>query len=434
MLRARQRLDKYRIGRRIGEGGFANVYEAMDTIEGVRVALKVPHSHLITRDVLRDFRNEVRLVAQLDHPNILPLKNASFIDGRFVVAFPLGEKTLADRLHSRMSLSTALDLAEQILEALAYAHRWGVIHCDVKPENFILFPENRLRLTDFGVSKVAQRTIQASGSGTVGFIAPEQAMGKPSFRSDVFSAGLVLYRMLAGKLPEWPYDWPPAGFARIRSRLHPDLIELLRRAIIVDPRKRFADAEQMLAAFRRAKSKALNYSGGHHRRNGSTNGKASPDWQTVRRKQFQRQFGKALETRHSCSRCNGPVSEYMQACPWCGVVRKTHRDETQFPAKCPRCNRGMKLDWKFCPWCFGPGFEVTTSREFSDKRYRYRCSNASCGRKVLMPFMRYCPWCRRKVRRKWKLPGTRDHCQGCGSDVYASFWDFCPWCTKSLRR
>lgn len=259
MLRARQRLDKYRIGRRIGEGGFANVYEAMDTIEGVRVALKVPHTHLITREVLRDFRHEVRLVARLDHPNILPLKNASFIDGHFVVAFPLGERTLADRLQSRIALGTALELAEQMLEALAYAHGHGIIHCDVKPENFILFAENRLRLTDFGVSKVAQRTIQASGSGTVGYIAPEQAMGKPSFRSDVFSAGLIAYRMFSGILPEWPFTWPLPGMAVLRRKAHPDLIAVLRKALEVDSRKRYKDAGVMARAFSRVKRSALGF-------------------------------------------------------------------------------------------------------------------------------------------------------------------------------
>jgi serine/threonine protein kinase len=96
-----------------------------------------------------------------------------------------------------------------MIEAVAYAHRQRIIHCDIKPENFILFPDNRLRLTDFGIARVAQNTVAGSGSGTVGYMAPEQAMGKPSMRSDVFSLGLVIYRMLTGQLPEWPFEWPP---------------------------------------------------------------------------------------------------------------------------------------------------------------------------------------------------------------------------------
>ena len=100
------------------------------------------------------------------------------------------------------ALDLAVKLADQMLEAVAWAHAHRIIHCDVKPDNFILFTDNRIRLADFGIAKVAMKTIRASGSGTVGYVAPEQAVGKPSFRSDVFSLGLILYRMLSGKLPE----------------------------------------------------------------------------------------------------------------------------------------------------------------------------------------------------------------------------------------
>ena len=430
MLRKGRRLGKYRVGRRIAEGAFADVYQALDTIEGLRVALKVPHAQLLSREVMEDFRNEVRLVARLDHPNILPVKDASIIDSHFVIVFPLGERTLADRMQRRMSLRTVLDYADQMLDGVAHAHANRVIHCDIKPENFILFPGNRLRLADFGIAKLARRTVQASGSGTVGYVAPEQAMGKPSFRSDVFSLGLVLYRMLSGRLPEWPYTWPPPGFDRLRRRVHPDLVAVVRKAMEVDPRKRFKDAEPMRAAVRRVRPRAL------RRGAGRAVPKAAParkhDWQTVRRKQFQKEYGKTLQTRFSCHRCGGPVAESMQACPWCGVKRAVHRDETSFPARCPRCGRGMKLDWTYCPWCYGPGFERTTTREYTDARYTARCSNSACSRRLLMPFMRYCPWCRRKVRRAWKVPGTTDTCPACGWGVLKSFWDYCPWCGKHL--
>jgi serine/threonine-protein kinase len=259
MLKPRQKLGKYRIERRLGEGGFAVVYQAMDTIEGLRVALKLPHPKLVNDEVLEDFRKEVRLIAKLEHPNILPLKDASFIEDRFVIVFQLGDSTLVERLRHRMSLETALDFAEQMLEAVAYAHRLKIIHCDVTPHNLILFPGNRLKLADFGIAKVAQRTIKGSGSGTVGFMAPEQAMGRPSAKSDVFSAGLIIYRMLSGWWPEYPYDWPPAGYQRLRRRAHPDLVKFLRRAIEPSPRKRFRDAEQMLEAFRGAKATALRH-------------------------------------------------------------------------------------------------------------------------------------------------------------------------------
>lgn len=252
-LRARQRVGKYRIEGRLGTGGFAHVYQAMDTIEGVRVALKLPHAHFVTEEVLRDFKNEVRIVAKLDHPNILPLKDASVIDGKFVLTYPLGDGSLSERLRKRMSTATALDYAEQMLEALAYAHEQRIVHCDVKPDNVILFDTHRVRLADFGIAKVAQKTLKGRGTGTVGYMAPEQAMGKPTMRSDVFSMGLIIYRMLTGWWPEWPYEWPFPGHERLRGKVSPELIRFLRKATDVDQRKRYRDAMQMLEAFNKAR-------------------------------------------------------------------------------------------------------------------------------------------------------------------------------------
>lgn len=432
VLRTRQKLGKYRIERRVAQGGFASVYQAMDTIEGIRVALKIPHPRLLSDDMLSDFRSEVRLMAQLEHENILPLKDASFIDSHFVIVFPLGERSLAERLTNRMSLRASLDFADQMLSAVAYAHSKRVMHCDIKPENFILFSGNRLRLADFGIAKVAYRTVQASGSGTVGYCAPEQAMGKPSFRSDVFSLGLILYRMFAGQLPEWPYDWPPPGINRLRRSAHPNLVQLIRKSIELDPRKRFENAEQLRSAFLRILPYTLKSHSTKSAKRGTETTKRS--WKLIRRKQFQREYGKALETRYVCHRCDGPISEPMQACPWCGTRQPVFRCETRFPVQCPRCRRGLKSDWLYCPWCYGPGFEPATTRQYTDVRYSARCSNPDCSRKLLMPFMRYCPWCRRKVQRKWKVPGTNEVCASCGLGVTRSYWDYCPWCGKAIQK
>ncbi len=432
-LRAGQRLDKYKLERRLGTGGFATVYQALDTIEGIRVALKIPHPQLLSKEILAAFRSEARLMARLDHPNILPLRNASFISGHFVIVSVLGEGTLAERLAKRLAQKKALAYAEQALAAVAFAHQRRIIHCDVKPENLILFPGGRLRLTDFGISKVALRTLRASGSGTVGYVAPEQAMGRPSFRSDVFSLGLLLYRMLSGKLPEWPFTWPPPGHERLRRQVHPDLIRLVRRAMEVEPRKRFADAAQMLAAFRRVAPRARRAAESSPARARQRRAVSQPNWQAQRRKEFLRQYGGRLETRQSCASCSGPVSEAMRVCPWCGKGLKFAPQSTRFPAECRRCRRGMKLDWRYCPWCYGPGYEPHGARRYTDRRYAARCSEPRC-RKDLMPFMRYCPWCRRKVRRKWKIAGARESCSRCGWGVAGGFWSYCPWCGKSAQR
>lgn len=256
MIRSGQRLGKYRLKRRLAAGGFANVYEAFDTLERVSVALKVPLAEPLDAQLREDFEREIRISAKLQHPNILPLKNADFLGERLVMAYPIGERSLADRIVHRMSTRLALDYGEQLLLGLAYAHERRIMHCDVKPENVILFPDGVLRLSDFGLAKQVLRTRLVSSSGTLGYIAPEQAMGRPSRRSDVFSAGLILYRMLAGVLPQWPYDWPMPGLDRLR-RTSKEMVPVLQRALQVDARRRYRDAEQMLEAFVAAKKAIL---------------------------------------------------------------------------------------------------------------------------------------------------------------------------------
>jgi serine/threonine-protein kinase len=429
-----QRLGKYRLERRLGEGGFATVYRAYDTIEGVRVALKLPHPHLIDDASLEVFRKEVRVNAQLDHPGVLPIKYAGFIDERFVVVYPLGIETLGDRLTRRVALRKALGWIEQMLEAVAFAHRRRILHLDLKPDNFILFPGDRLRLADFGLARISHRTVAASGSGTVGYLAPEQALGRPSPRSDVFSLGLILYRVLTGALPEWPFDWPPPRFERLREKIPAETIAVLRRSLEVDHRRRFQDAGHMLAGFRRSRPRA----GSVERRRKKlpkrrpTAASSSPRWRQVRYREFRRRFGKVLDTRHHCPGCEGPVSEAMRNCPWCGKARTVHRDATPLPRRCPRCRRGLKLDWRFCPWCFGGAIGEVSSRAYSDRRYVGRC--AHCRSPRLMPFMSYCPTCNRKVTRRWKIEGAGGTCPRCGWGVVRDHWRVCPWCARRLAR
>ena len=429
MLRARQRFGKYLIERRIAEGGFATVYQAADTIEGVRVALKIPHTHLVNEACIASFRQEARLAAKLSHPNILPLKYADFIDGKFVIVTPLSDSSLEDRLQKRLSVKTALHYSEQMLCAAAYAHECKIIHCDIKPDNLLLFPNNQLLLTDFGIARIAHRTLQGSGGGTLGYVAPEQAMGRPSFRSDVFSLGIVMYRMLAGALPEWPYQWPMAGHDRLRARVSPALVELIKKSLAFDAADRFSTAEQMLATFSRIRQPLHAKLAVKKPRTTSARGLS---WQQLRRKEFQENFGAALGATCSCRKCQGPVAEPMLACPWCGDDRKKNPCATNFPVYCPRCCRGLKSDWPYCPWCYGGGFEVETKRHYPDRRYTARCANKKCTRKKLMPFMRYCPWCRVSTKRKWKIEGSSHSCQQCGWGVLPQYWTYCPWCTTRL--
>ena len=431
MLKSGQKLGKYRIRRRLARGGFGEVYEAQDTIEGISVALKIPLGP-VDEQTITDFRREARVAAKLEHPNVLPIKNADFAKETFFIAYPLGRETLADRLERRTSTKVLLDLAEQMLAALAHAHERGIIHCDVKPDNLIVFEDELIRLTDFGIAKIAQRTIDASASGSLGFMAPEQALGKPSARSDVFSAGLVLYKMLTGHVPTWPFDWPPPGFDRLR-RHPPELHAFLQRALKVDTRKRFRDAGQMLAAFRPVKAKALKNVAGRRTAKESSTTERDRDWRAIRQRQFKQRYGKSLRLDHVCGHCEQPVDERMVACPWCGDQPLDARGESSFPAQCPRCTRGIKLDWHYCPWCYGAKIGPQSNRAYSDKRYTgTKCVDPSCSRKVLMPFMRYCPWCNKKVRKRWSLGSSKSSCPKCEGRIAPGFWGWCAWCGTEI--
>ena len=365
-LKARQKLGKYRIERRISEGPIAAVYEAVDTIHGLHVALKIPHESSMSEHFLADFKREARLAHRLEHPNILPIRDASFIADRFVIAMPLGERSLASRMRRRLSTESALHLIEQAVAAVAHAHRANVIHCDIKPDNFILFPDNRLKLTDFGFSKVARR--HAEGVGL---------------------RHRRLHRAGAGRRPaEVPVGRVLARLGHLRALVRLPARVAVRLAAARDQacaRARRREARRLAAACDSgAARKAVQERGDdvprvqaraqrrRPRRSARAPSSEADDpslWQTVLFRQFRRKYGKSIEARYRCRHCAGPVSELMQCCPWCGTEPPLDRHRSRHPADCPRCHRGVKTDWHYCPSCYGPGFEVETTRRYSDKRY-----------------------------------------------------------------
>jgi serine/threonine-protein kinase len=239
----RQRVGKYRLVRKIGSGGFAVVFRARDTVQKIDVALKLPTSS--DPDDLDDLRYEVEVASKLSHPNLLPVLNADYVDGRLVVAYPLGQGCLHDRMKKPFTTREVFDITVQLLSGLHHAHENKVVHCDVKPGNVIIF-EVGVKLCDFGLCKRAADTFKTSQpGGTLGYMAPELAMGHPSPRSDLFSVGLIAWEMLTGKLPTWPYDWPPPGHEKVVEGCRP-LVEALRVALDPDARSRYSSAEVFL--------------------------------------------------------------------------------------------------------------------------------------------------------------------------------------------
>ena len=213
------------------------------------VALKIPKDD----DDHEMFLAEVKIQIRLEHPNILPVTNADYIDDILIVASPLGRESVREQMQRGIDTETALDYARQFLAGLAAAHEHDIVHCDVKPENLILFADGRIRLGDFGLAKHVHGSLSSGTSGTPGYLAPEQAHGRPSKASDVFAAALVIHELLTGQLPMWPFDRPLPGHDAMLE-CAPQVVEVLDKALQVDERERYQDAVEFVAAFEAATS------------------------------------------------------------------------------------------------------------------------------------------------------------------------------------
>ncbi|OLD27485.1 MAG: hypothetical protein AUJ04_03830 [Acidobacteria bacterium 13_1_40CM_3_55_6] len=216
-----QRMGHYQIINLIGEGGMGEVYLAEDVLLGRKVALKLLPAEF-TKDLqrLRRFQQEARAASALNHPNIITIHEIGEVDGlNFIVTEFIAGETLRQRMATaRLNLATVLDVATQTAGALAGAHAAGIVHRDLKPENIMVRPDGLIKVLDFGLAKLTEpgtsdveseaRTVARVDTkmgaimGTAQYMSPEQARGlKVDARTDIFSLGVVLYEMLAGRAP-----------------------------------------------------------------------------------------------------------------------------------------------------------------------------------------------------------------------------------------
>jgi len=258
----------YEIEREIGQGAFATVYIARDLKHERKVALKVLHADPTSETGELRFIREIRLLARLQHPNILPLHDSGHVESLLYYVMPyVSGETLRDRINRelRLSCETACSIARDAADALAYAHAQGVIHRDIKPENILLSAGHPI-LADFGIARaidlagVRQLTRTGMGSpGTPAYMSPEQLLGDQELdgRSDIYSLGCVLYEMLTGKPPFTGKDGfvkrftePPPSVLSLRPDLPRWVDGTVQRALARNPSDRYPTAQEFVAALR----------------------------------------------------------------------------------------------------------------------------------------------------------------------------------------
>ena len=250
---------RYRIVRKLGSGGMANVYLAEDEDLGRRVAIKILNERYANDDLfIERFRREAKSAAALSHPNIVSVYDRGEAEGTYYIAMEVIEgRSLKELIMTRgpLPIPQALAYSHEILEALRFAHRHGIIHRDIKPHNILI--GERLKVTDFGIARAGASQMTEAGSimGTAQYLSPEQARGAPvTASSDLYSVGIVLYEMLTGKVPFTGdsaieiamkhLNEAPKPPSKIRPEIPEELDQVVLRALSKNPEDRYQTAEE----------------------------------------------------------------------------------------------------------------------------------------------------------------------------------------------
>jgi eukaryotic-like serine/threonine-protein kinase len=256
--------ERYRLDRKIGSGGMADVWLADDTELDRQVAIKILHDRFAQdSEFVQRFQREAQAAAGLQHPNVVGIFDRGAFDGTYFIAMEYVDgPSLKDLVKGGMSPKDAIDFTRQILNAARFAHRKGIVHRDLKPQNVLIDDEGRARVADFGIARAGENSdITATGSvmGTAQYISPEQAQGKSTTpRSDIYSIGVILYEALTGRVPFEgesavavalkQVSEAPRRPSAINPNVPPALDAVVMRALAKDPDARFKDADAFLKA------------------------------------------------------------------------------------------------------------------------------------------------------------------------------------------
>jgi serine/threonine protein kinase/N-acetylneuraminic acid mutarotase len=281
-LHAGQTIGDYRILGAIGRGGMGEIYLAKDLVLNRRVALKLlPVEYTRDQDRLLRFQNEAQAASALNHPNILTIYQLGSFEGlQFIVTEFVEGKTIRELIAGQsLDVKQALEVVIQIASALTAAHKAGIVHRDIKPENVMLRPDGYVKVLDFGLAKLSEPTAVAGGQsvdlaaashanissallmGTVRYMSPEQARGlRVDARSDIFSLGVMLYEMIAGRAPfennditrlvESILHEEPLSLTRRSDKVPADLVAVTTKALTKDREQRYQSADELLIDLR----------------------------------------------------------------------------------------------------------------------------------------------------------------------------------------
>jgi serine/threonine-protein kinase len=255
--------NRYVVERRLGSGGMAHVFRARHTALAAPLAIKVLHRHLARDPEMRErFRREAEAAARLSHPNICPIVDYGEADDLVYLVMPfLAGGSLADAMAGRRTVAAdrAAAVAAQAAQGLDYAHRHGVVHRDVKPDNVLFDEDGHAVVTDFGIASArfhARLTATGRAMGTPHYMSPEQAMGRLlDGRSDVYAIGVLLYEMLAGDPPFDGADSYAVGYKHVHEApvpievaapgVPPALAAIVMRCLAKSPEERFQRANDL---------------------------------------------------------------------------------------------------------------------------------------------------------------------------------------------
>ncbi len=265
---AGENVGPYRIIGQLGQGGMATVFKAYHPALDRYVAIKALHPAIMEdASFLARFEREAKVVAKLDHPNIVPIYDFAEHDGQpyLVMKFIEGETLKARLAKGPLSKSEAIKIVEAVGEALAYAHQRGYLHRDIKPSNVLLSPDGAIYLADFGLARIAEAGASTlSGDmlmGTPHYISPEQARGQHDLDqgTDIYSFGVVLYELIVGRVPynaDTPFSiihdhiYTPLPMPRKVNPAVPEAIErVLLKALAKERGDRYGSVEEMVKAF-----------------------------------------------------------------------------------------------------------------------------------------------------------------------------------------